>query len=481
MEGLIVIGYLVAMGAICIFSLHQLNLAFIYLRRKKPVQPPALSEWPMVTVQLPIYNERYVVERLLDAVCRFDYPSEKLQILVLDDSTDETVDLINQKVVEWSGKVTIEVIRRSNREGYKAGALQYGLGQSKGEFIAIFDADFLPEPNFLKTTLPHFTPNTGMVQTRWSHLNQDFSLLTKVQAFGLNAHFTVEQEGRASSGKFMNFNGTAGIWRKDCIKASGGWQADTLTEDLDLSYRAQLKGWEFKYLENVCTPAELPVLVPAIKSQQYRWNKGAAETARKHLLSVLLSKISVSRKVYALFHLLNSSVFIFLLIAALLSVPLLFIKGYRPEFAGILKVASILIIGFIGIGLFYWTSAKASHPLKTLWYFSTNLPVFLSFTLGLTLHNAIAVSEGYLGIKTPFIRTPKFNIVGKGDSWKGNQYILKKLSPLCFLELGFSVYFMFGFVSAFLLHDFGLAPFHLLLTVGFGSVAILTIKSSLHD
>ncbi len=481
MEGLIVFGYLGAMGAICIFSLHQLNLAFIYLRRKKVTQPPELAEWPMVTVQLPIYNERYVVERLLDAICRFDYPSEKLQILVLDDSTDDTTVIIDQKVNEWSEKVNLEVLRRPDREGYKAGALQYGLGRSTGEFIAVFDADFLPEPDFLTKTLPHFTSQVGMVQTRWSHLNQDFSLLTKLQAFGLNAHFTVEQEGRASSGKFMNFNGTAGVWRKECIENSGGWQADTLTEDLDLSYRAQLKGWGFKYLEDVCTPAELPVLVPAIKSQQYRWNKGAAETARKHFLSVLLSKISVSRKIYAIFHLLNSSVFIFLLIAAILSVPLLFIKGYRAEFTSLLEIASILIVGFLGIVLFYWTSAKATHPLKTLGYFLVNLPVFLSFTLGLTLHNAVAVSEGYLGIKTPFIRTPKFNIIRKSDSWKGNRYILNKLTILPFLELGLAFYFLFGFVSAFLLNDFGLAPFHLLLTFGFGSVAILSLKSHRYD
>ncbi|MDE0472604.1 MAG: glycosyltransferase family 2 protein [Ekhidna sp.] len=283
MEWLIISLYGITLLIICLFSLCQFNLSQHYLSAKKRKEETAsvLTEFPPVTVQLPIYNECYVVERLIDSVCRLEYPRDKLEIQVLDDSTDETVDLIKRKVNFYLTEgLDIKHIQRMSRTGFKAGALQYGLEQAKGTYLAIFDADFVPSPDFLLRTLPKFNhENTGMVQTKWSYLNRDSGWLTKIQAFWLDAHFTVEQKGREQAGSFLNFNGTAGIWRKSCIEDAGGWQHDTLTEDLDLSYRVQLRGWKFVYREEIESPAELPVVIPAIRSQQYRWNKGAAETA----------------------------------------------------------------------------------------------------------------------------------------------------------------------------------------------------------
>ncbi len=480
MEWLIIIGYGLSLLIICIFSLGQFNLAWHYrrARRKTKEQQSMMGEHPVVTVQLPIYNEKYVVERLIDAVCAFDYPAQKLEIQVLDDSDDETVDIIAQKVAGYANQgIDIVHIRRPERVGYKAGALQYGLERAKGEYIAIFDADFLPDDQFLKTTIPTFqAPEIGMVQTRWGHLNQDYSLLTKVQAFGLNAHFTIEQSGRLSAGSFINFNGTAGVWRKSCIQDAGGWQHDTLTEDLDLSYRAQLKGWKFEYLENVLSPAELPILIPAVKSQQYRWNKGAAETARKNLGAVMRSELGVAHKIRAAFHLLNSSVFMFLLTAAVLSIPMLYVKDGNPTLALLFDLGSVFIIGFVAISIFYWFSAKASNVHYSFRQFVVHFPMFLSWSMGLALHNSVAIIEGFLGIKTPFIRTPKFNVQKKGDSWKGNIYLKSSITPLTIIEGLLAIYFIFGIVSGIRLEDYGLLLFHLMLATGFGYIFLVSLK-----
>ncbi|MEM6814551.1 MAG: cellulose synthase family protein [Bacteroidota bacterium] len=479
MEWIVISVYAVTLFIICLFSLVQFNLSWHYLKSKKRLDSgdKDLKEYPKVTIQLPVYNERYVVERLIDSVCKLDYPLDKLEIQVLDDSNDETVDIIARKVKWYSQKnIDIQHIRRPNRIGFKAGALQYGMEEAKGEYIAIFDADFVPHSDFLLRTLPKFNEERiGMVQTKWGHLNKDYGLLTKIQAFWLDAHFTVEQKGREQAGSFINFNGTAGVWKKECIEDAGGWQYDTLTEDLDLSYRAQLKGWKFVYREEIESPAELPVVIPAIKSQQYRWNKGAAETARKTLGKVFRSSMGWKHKWRAVFHLLNSSVFLLLLIAAILSIPMLYIKEFNPELGLIFDLGSIFVIGFLAMGFFYWVSAKASHPNYTFKYFLTNFPVFLAFSMGMALHNSIAVIEGYLGFKTPFIRTPKFNIKNKKDSWKGNLYLKKVLSPVTFFEGLLAIYFAYGIFSGFKLEDYGLMLFHLMMAMGFGYVFILSI------
>ncbi len=480
MEIAVIVLYSLALILIFIFSISQLNLTFHYLKSKKQPEPlrANLKELPMVTVQLPVYNEKYVVERLIDAVCAFDYPVEKLEIQVLDDSTDETVDIIADKVREWQAKgIAIQQIRRSDRVGFKAGALQYGMEICKGEFIAIFDADFLPKPDFLKSTLPYFDMETGVVQTKWGHLNRDYSLLTELQAFGLDAHFSIEQMGRNKAGSFINFNGTGGIWRKTCILEAGGWSADTLTEDLDLSYRAQLKGWKFKYCEHIEAPAELPVIMSAVKSQQYRWNKGAAETARKNLGKVLRSDLPWGNKWHAVMHLFNSAVFICLLLASILSIPMLFIKEANPNLAVLFDIGTVFLIGFFSIGFFYWVSMKNSEQKKPFLHFIKTFPMFLTVSMGLSLHNGLAVIEGFFGFKSAFIRTPKFNITKKTDTWKNNIYIKPKLSGLTLFEGLLSLYFMGGIAAGVYLNDWGLMFFHVMLAFGFGLVFYHSVKT----
>ena len=315
---------------ITIYCLMQFQLLYHYRRyERKPKAlptPTSTDILPLVTIQLPIYNEQYVVDRLIDSICALDYPQDKLQIQVLDDSTDETVDIVANKVRHYREKgFDIKQVRRIKRSGYKAGALRDAMPQVRGEFIAIFDADFLPRKTFLKETIPHFVEeNIGVVQTRWEHINQDYSLITRLQALQLNVHFTVEQKGRSAADFMLQFNGTAGVWRRKTIEDAGGWTDDTLTEDLDLSIRAQLKGWKIVYREAVGSPAELPAEMNGFKSQQYRWMKGGAETAKKMLPAVWRSKLSFSKKVHATLHLLGSTVFVFVFVLGILSVPLLF-------------------------------------------------------------------------------------------------------------------------------------------------------------
>lgn len=486
MEYILIILYCTALLFIFLFSIGQLHLTWHYLRAKKEGVPPCATidndQLPHITIQLPIYNEKYVVQRLIETVAQFNYPIDKFEIQILDDSTDDTVRIIAGEVSKYVQKgIDIQHIRRPERIDFKAGALEYGLDIAKGEFIVIFDADFMPEKDFLLKTIPHFNDEkTGMVQTRWGHINKDYSILTKLQAFGLDAHFSIEQCGRSHAHSFINFNGTAGVWRKSTIIDAGGWSADTLTEDLDLSYRAQLKGWKFKYLEDVVSPAELPVIMPAIKSQQYRWNKGAAETARKNLGKVLKSNIQLSSKIHALFHLFNSSVFVSLLIASLLSIPMLYIKDANPKLSFLFDLGSIFLIGFFSIAFFYWVATKNTvKERKGRYYFST-FPAFLTVSMGLSLHNAFAVIEGILGFKSDFIRTPKFNITKKDDRWEDNIYIKPQLSIMSVIEMFLGIYFLFGIASGIYLHDWGLIIFHIMLTLGFFSVFYHSVKPISH-
>lgn len=475
--------YIMALLYIFLFSLGQLHLAYVYVRSKKNhknLQP--LKEFPFVTVQLPIYNEKYVVTRLLDAVSHLDYPIEKLEIQILDDSTDETTEIILKKIEALrSKKLDIQLIHRENRNGFKAGALAAGCQIAKGEFIAIFDSDFIPASDFLLKTIPLFgDQKIGVVQTRWAHVNEDYSLLTRLQAFGLNAHFSVEQSARSASGSFINFNGTCGVWRKATIIDAGGWSADTLTEDLDLSYRAQLKGWLFTYLEDVSTPGELPIIMSAIKSQQYRWNKGAAETARKNFGKVLHSSLSSKNKIHAFFHLFNSSVFVCLLLASLLSIPMLYIKQGSPSLELIFNWGIIFFFGFLSITFFYWIATKRFQSTKTLTHFLSLYPRFLIVSMGLSLHNGLAVLEGLIGRKTPFVRTPKFNLQKKGESWSANAYVQTSLKGTTVLEGLLCLYFILGLVAGWKLGDQGLMIFHLMLALGFGSVFLYSVKPVLH-
>ncbi len=475
---------------IFLYSLVQLSLVIKY--RRNLGSGPAVdlnmyevygevSEWPKVTVQLPVFNELYVVGRLIDTVAKLDYPASKLEIQVLDDSTDESFEVARAKVDEWKAKgVNIKHIKRPERTGFKAGALAYGLLQAEGEYTAIFDADFVPDPLFLQRTLPHFQDEkVGVVQTRWEHLNENYSLLTRLQAFGLNAHFSIEQGGRNASSHFINFNGTAGVWRNDCIVDAGGWHFDTLTEDLDLSYRAQLKGWKFVYKEKISSPAELPAAMTALKNQQYRWTKGAAECAVKNLPRVLFSKsLTFGTKIHALFHLLSSFIFVCVIATAVLSVPLLFVKFQSPELDIVFKIASLFLLSFFILAYFYWTSVRygQSDTYRSFGEFIMLFPLFLSVSMGLSLHNAIAVVEGYIGRKTPFVRTPKFNLASSEVGFKNNRYISRRIHPMTFVEILLTVYFLGGIGLAFYLKDFGLIPFHLMLCLGFGIVSFYGLR-----
>lgn len=468
-----------------VYSLVQSSLLYKYIFKKKEIEqftklrPDFI---PVVTIQLPLYNELYVVERLIDKVCELDYPKDKLEIQVVDDSTDESIQISKDKVAEWQAKgIDIVYIHRTNRKGYKAGALEEALEVAKGEFIAIFDADFLPESNFLQRTIPHFqNDEVGMVQTRWGHLNRNYNLLTKLQAFALDAHFTIEQVGRNAKDGFINFNGTAGVWRKKCIIDSGNWSPDTLTEDLDLSYRAQLRDWQFIFLENVESPAELPPVMSALKTQQYRWTKGGAETAKKHVKNVLKSNKSFGNKWHGVMHLMNSAVFVSILTCALLSIPLLVVKTQVPEFNYLFVAASVLMLSFVVLGAFYMTAFLKirGRSIKNFFTFFLMFPMFMIMSMGLSLHNAIAVIEGYLGRKSSFVRTPKFNISTKKDSWKKNIYIPKKLSWLSMMEGLFALYFIFGIFLAFYFNEFGLLSFHIMLSLGFSAVFFFTIFQS---
>lgn len=447
-------------------------------------EPKAGTYYPFVTVQLPIYNEYYVIGRLIDAVAAFDYPRDRYEIHILDDSTDETVGLVADKVAVYRAKgYQIEQIIREERQGYKAGALRDGMEVAQGEFIAIFDADFVPDPSFLRRTIPHFAnPKVGVVQTRWEHLNQDYSLITRLQALQLNVHFTVEQVGRMKGGHLLQFNGTAGVWRRAAIEAGGGWQPDTLTEDLDLSIRSQLAGYRIHYLERVGSPAELPVEMNSFKSQQHRWMKGGAETARKMLPDVWQSKLGLGHKVHATAHLLASSIFLFVFLCGVFSVPLLFLFGELAEFGLNKDVFAVFLIGLVSvIGIYYVANVqsvanKEASFGKSVFKFLFLFPLFLALSMGLSLHNSVAVLQGYRGKKSAFVRTPKFNISSVRDRLTSRKYLSGKLNLITIGEGLLSIYFLFAVGAGFYLENTGFVLFHALLALGYGAIFYLSVK-----
>lgn len=492
LETIIITVYSVALILIFLYALAQLNLLLNYLRaRKKDDDAPKFNlsdpgETPVVTIQLPVYNELYVMERLLNCMAEIDYPKDKLEVQVLDDSTDESFETTAAQIKKLRETgLDIKHVTRENREGFKAGALKEGLKTARGEFIAIFDADFLPTKSWLQRTIPYFkNPDIGVVQTRWGHINRDYSVLTRVQAFALDAHFTLEQVGRNSKGHFINFNGTAGVWRRECIIDAGNWQGDTLTEDLDLSYRAQLKNWKFKYLEEVETPAELPVVISAARSQQFRWNKGGAENFRKMSWKVLTNKhASLKTKLHGIMHLLNSTMFLNILLVALLSIPMLYIKNEYAHLKPYFYVMSFFVISTIIFFICYWFTFKNIYGggFKQFIRYTGMFFTFFSIAMGFSLHNSIAVLEGHVGKKSEFIRTPKFNIKSLRDSWKGNKYLKRNVSPHVVIEGLLMIYFAFGMYSAFIVGDqggdFGLFPFHFMLFIGFGFVFFKSLTS----
>src|SRR5580692_9249303 len=465
----LLIPYFIVLILLASYGAHRYVLVYLYYKNKRnrTTEPPAhFPELPRVTIQLPIFNEQFVIERLLDAICRMDYPLEKLDIQVLDDSTDETVAVARGLVNHYAAKgFPISYHHRSNREGFKAGALAEGLKTAKGEFVAIFDADFTPPEDFLLRTIHHFTdPKVGMVQTRWTHINRNYSFLTEVEAILLDGHFVLEHSGRARSGVFFNFNGTAGVWRRAAIDDAGGWQHDTLTEDTDLSYRAQLRGWRFLYLPYIECPSELPIEMNAFKAQQSRWSKGLIQTAKKLLPRILLSDAPVRAKFEAFFHLTAPLTAPVMVILSVLLLPATLVRFHQGRFQSV-WIDAPGIISSLAIVAFYVVSQQSLHPRewKRLLLF---LPLLMALGIGLSVSNAKAVLEAILGVKSDFVRTPKYNIDGKSGAWYAKQY----WSPagwVPFVEIAFGLYYVYGLISMLRMGNYRMVPFLLLFVSGF--------------
>jgi cellulose synthase/poly-beta-1,6-N-acetylglucosamine synthase-like glycosyltransferase len=431
--------YFIITTALALYGLHNLITTIMYLSMKpgkrRHKEAPLLKDWPHVTVQLPIFNEKYTVQRLLRAVTRLDYPADRLQIQVLDDSTDDTYDLLEQLVDHYKSRgVNIEFVHRVDRKGYKAGALQNGLRTTTGELIAIFDADFVPKPDWLKRTVPSFqNPQLGCLQTRWGHTNQQYNSLTQAEALGIDGHFIVEQTVRSKNGFFLNFNGTAGLWRRACIEDAGGWQWDTLTEDLDLSYRAQMRGWKFDYLPDVVVPAELPPHVEAYKKQQFRWAKGSFQVVRKILPTVLRANLPLTVRFMALLHLTGYFVHPLMLTVLLLTLPV----GLLVP--GAFSVFPISLFAGLGPPLLYLTATATQH--RSILKRMSSFPLLVIVGFGLSLSTTVAVLEGLFSKGGAFIRTPKLNV---GNRPKRKQNIdrsyLAPLSAMVWIELGLGLY-----------------------------------------
>jgi cellulose synthase/poly-beta-1,6-N-acetylglucosamine synthase-like glycosyltransferase len=480
MDQVVLISYFLSLLVLFVFGCHGFVMLYYYKKYKHVQNHPSkeVNCNSIVTIQLPLYNELYVVERLINAICEIDYPKDKMEIQVLDDSTDETVQ-ITGAIINEKKKLGFNIshIRRNSRKGFKAGALKEGLRIAKGEYVAIFDADFVPKKDFLKRTLAFFNDEkVGMVQTRWEHLNGNYSILTKAQALALDGHFVIEQTVRNKAGFFINFNGTGGVWKKNCIEESGNWQEDTLTEDLDLSYRAQLNGWKFIFLKDYTSPAELPSEINALKNQQFRWTKGAIETAKKILPLVWKSDVSLRIKLQSTFHLTNNLVFPFILLAAILNVPLIFIKnsGSHEMYFAIL---SLFVLAFIGSFIFYLLSQK---DVRNDWRKKIVLfPLFMAGSMGFSVNNSRAVIEGLLSRKSEFVRTPKYKVVSEKDTWVGKRYLNKKIDFSVIVELIMAIYCLLGVISSLYFAEIAALPFQILFFIGFSFVSVASIKHAL--
>jgi cellulose synthase/poly-beta-1,6-N-acetylglucosamine synthase-like glycosyltransferase len=474
--------YLSVVLGLSAYGLHRYFIVYLFLKNRRRIPQPsaAFSELPVVTVQLPIFNEIYVVERLLKSVSELDYPRDRLQIQVLDDSTDETQEMTSSCVQRLSSEgFDVELIHRVNRVGYKAGALEEGLATARGEFICILDADFVPQPGLLKSTVHFFTdPKIGMIQTRWGHLNRGYSLLTRVQAMFLDGHLLLEQVARSRSGRFFNFNGTAGLWRKSCIQQSGGWQHDTLTEDLDLSYRAQLEGWKFVFLTDVVTPAELPVDMNGFKSQQHRWTKGSIQTCKKLLPRIWRSRLPLPIKIEATGHLVSN--FAYLLLACLC--VLLHPSAGGPQ-SGWLRVflldVPIFLTASLSVAVFYVCAQRELYP-RTWMKEILLLPALIALGVGLSINNARAVLEAVFNHHSEFKRTPKYGIEKKSQSWRSCRYMpLRSLLPL--IEVAFAIYFSYFVWFAFRHEQYFTLPFLIMFQCGFLYVALSSMAQWWHQ
>ena len=470
--------YVINVILLFIYGMHTYLMVFWYNRHYKSCEIKHRYKniyknrhyRPVVTIQLPVFNEKYVVKRLIDSVIKMDYPKRLKQIQVLDDSTDETLEITKKIVAKYKKKgFDISLIHRTLRTGHKGGALREALPKAKGELIAIFDADFIPARNFLKITVPVFDedPKIGMVQTRWGYLNAEYSLLTKAQALGIDGHFLIDQVARAGKNLFMNFNGTAGIWRKTCIIDAGNWQDDTLTEDFDLSYRAELKGWRFRYIKDVVNPSELPVIISAYKSQQFRWAKGSIQTAIKLLGRILRSKESFLTKFEAMIHLTYYSVHPLMLLNILLTLPVLGCNLLFFNKAILIPSFTLIAISTMGPIIFYAFSQYALNKKewmkRILW-----VPLMVIIGTGIAVNNTRAIIEAIIGKKSEFVRTPKLGIKKRNDKWTNKKYAIHYEDLIVtVMEIGFAVYSFIIILQSLSLKRYYVVPFFLLYCMAF--------------
>ena len=474
----LLIPYFVVMIILAGYGLHRYALVYMYYRnrRNRTTEAPAqFAELPRVTIQLPIYNEQYVIDRLVEAICKIDYPQDKLDIQVLDDSTDETVKVAESVVERYAALGhPITYVHRANREGFKAGALQNGMLTAKGELIAIFDADFVPSEDWLMRVVHHFSDaKIGMVQTRWTHLNRNYSFLTEVEAILLDGHFVLEHGGRSRSRVFFNFNGTAGMWRRQAIADAGGWEHDTLTEDTDLSYRAQLKGWKFKYLQDVECPAELPIEMTAFKTQQARWAKGLIQTGKKILPKVFQSDAPLRVKVEAFYHLSANLSYPLMIVLSTLLMPAMIIRSFGGWFQMLVIDLPLFLASTFSISSFYLVSQKELFPRKWPRTFLF-LPFLMALGIGLTLTNTRAVIEALLGVKSPFNRTPKYRVQSKADKALGQKY-RRRLGLVPWFELLVGAYFVMMCAYAFSSGNYWTIPFLLLFVLGYWCTGLMSL------
>jgi cellulose synthase/poly-beta-1,6-N-acetylglucosamine synthase-like glycosyltransferase len=475
-ETLTLSAYFFVLIILAVYGWHRYYLVYLYMKNRDrgPVAGPALDPAPIVTIQLPLYNEMYVADRLIEAVCRIEYPRELLEIQVLDDSTDETRSIAELAVRRFAAEgVDIKYLHRTDRRGYKAGALEAGLQAARGEFVGIFDADFIPPSDFLTRLMPHFgDPHVGMVQARWGHINQDYSLLTKIQAILLDGHFVLEHGGRNRSGRFFNFNGTAGVWRRTAIDQAGGWQHDTLTEDLDLSYRAQLAGWRFVFLSDLIAPAEVPVEMNAFKSQQHRWAKGSVQTCLKLLPRILRSNLPLGVKAEAFFHLTANFNYILMCLLSILMFPSMVIRYNMGWYEMMLIDVPLFFAATFSVCNFYMICQREIHrDWRTRIKY---LPFLMSIGIGLSINNTRAVFEALFNRQSEFTRTPKYRIEGATDEWVGKKYRQSvAVQPL--VELALGLYFTWTVFYALANQIYGTVPFLLLFQIGFLYTGLLSI------
>ncbi len=483
LETLVLASYFFILIVLAAYGWHRYYLVYSYMKNKDrvPVAAGRFEELPVVTVQLPIYNEMYVVDRLVAAVCQFDYPRDRFEVQLLDDSTDETTSVAELAVRRAALQgIDIKYFHRTDRTGYKAGALEAGMKVARGEFITIFDADFIPTPDFLLKTVHHFTdPKVGMVQARWGHINQEYSLLTKIQSILLDGHFVLEHGGRNRAGHFFNFNGTAGVWRRAAIEDAGGWQHDTLTEDLDLSYRAQLRGWKFHFLPDLIAPAEVPVEMNAFKTQQHRWAKGSIQTCLKLLPSIIASDQPLAVKAEAFFHLTANFNYVLMVLLSILMFPSMVIR-YNMGWSEMLLIdVPLFFAATMSVANFYMVCQREIY--KEQWVTRLKyLPILMSIGIGLAVNNTRAVIEAVSGKQTEFARTPKYRIEQDSDEWVGKKYRQASLvQPL--IELGLGLYFTFTVFYALSNRIYGTLPFLVLFQIGFLYTGLLSIVQQFAD